>query len=83
MIKSKTQVDLELVRQKAYEDRTQNNNNNEVRCPRCGSTSLSVNKKGYSFKKAVVGVGIFADEIGTNKIMVTCLHCGKQFKAGK
>lgn len=51
MIKSKTQVDLELVRQKAYEDRTQNNNNNEVRYPRCGSTSLSVNKKVIVLKK--------------------------------
>ena len=77
-----------MVIQKTYDDKVQNNNN-EVRCPRCGSTSLSVNKKGFSLKKAVVGVvltvgvGILAGEIESEKIMVTCLHCGKQFKAGK
>jgi len=77
-----------MIIQKTDEDRVQNNNN-EVKCPRCGSTSLSVNKKGIIFKKAevgivlTVGVGILASEIESEKIMVTCLHCGKQFKAGK
>jgi len=77
-----------MILQKTYDDRVQNNNN-EVKCPRCGSTSLSVNKKGFIFKKAEVGVvltvgdGILAGEIESEKIMVTCLHCGKQFKVGK
>jgi len=77
-----------MIIQKTYDDRVQNNNN-EVKCPRCGSTLLSVNKEGFIFKKAeigvvlTVGVGILADEIESEKIMVTCLHCGKQFKAGK
>jgi len=77
-----------MIPQKTYDDRVQNNDN-EVKCPRCRSTSLSVNKKGFIFKKAevsvvlTVGVGIFAGEFETWKIMVTCLHCGKQFKASK
>ena len=61
----------------------------EVRCPKCGSTSLSANKKGFGVGKALVGaaltggVGLLAGGIGMNKIEVTCLKCGKRFKAGK
>lgn len=61
----------------------------EVRCPKCGSTSLSANKKGFGVGKAIVGgvltggVGLAAGAIGKNKVEVTCLKCGKQFKAGK
>ncbi|MBS7566166.1 hypothetical protein KHS38_17285 [Mucilaginibacter sp. Bleaf8] len=61
----------------------------EIHCPKCGSTQLSANKKGFSGKKAVAGVlvtggiGLFAGTIGSNKIIITCLNCGKDFKPGE
>ena len=58
-------------------------------CPYCGSTSLAANKKGYGIGKGVVGawavgpIGLAAGNIGRQKVMVTCLNCGRQFKPGK
>lgn len=63
--------------------------NTQVHCPQCGSTSLTTDKKGFSGKKAVAGalltggIGILAGTIGSNKIVITCLNCGKQFKPGE
>ncbi len=61
----------------------------EVKCPKCGSTQLSANKKGFSGKKAVAGgiltggIGLLAGTIGSNKIIITCLSCGNQFAPGE
>lgn len=63
----------------------------KVCCPKCGSTQLTANKKGYSLGKAIAGgvitltpiVGVATGLIGKNKIIITCLNCGKQFKPGK
>jgi len=58
-------------------------------CPRCGSTSLTSNKKGYGIGKGVVGawavgpIGLAAGNIGRQKVKVTCLNCGYQYKPGK
>lgn len=58
-----------------------------AKCPRCGSTSLSGNKKGFGIGKAVVGaaltggIGLIAGNIGAKKVRITCLKCGKQFWA--
>lgn len=56
-------------------------------CPRCGSTSLSVNKKGFSAGQAYAGMltagGILLGTVGMNKLKVTCLNCGYRFKPGK
>lgn len=57
-------------------------------CPKCGSISLSTNKKGFSMGKAIIGgaiapVGILAGNIGSNKLIVTCLNCGETFKPGE
>ena len=58
-------------------------------CPKCGSTSLSANKKGFSAGKAAAGMfavglgGAVFGAAGANKIKVTCLNCGYQFKPGK
>ena len=60
---------------------------NVARCPRCNSTSLSANKKGLG--GAVVGgilfgpTGALIGASGSGKVTVTCLKCGKKFKAGK
>lgn len=45
-----------------------------IQCPRCGSTQVSANKKGWT-----VGTGL----IGSSKILITCLKCGKQFRPGQ
>ncbi len=58
-----------------------------AKCPRCGSTSLSGNKKGFGIGKAVLGAavagpfGLVAGNIGAKKVLVTCMKCGKKFKA--
>lgn len=60
-----------------------------IKCPKCGSNQLTANKKGFSGKKAVVGglltggVGLLAGTIGSNKVKITCLACGKEFSPGE
>ena len=62
---------------------------NVARCPKCGSTSLTANKKGFSATKGVIGLavsplaGAVVGSTGKNKVIVTCLRCGHQWKAGK
>ena len=59
---------------------------NVMKCPWCGSTSLSGNKKGYGVGKGLVGaallgpVGLIAGTMGSKKVIVTCLSCGHKFK---
>jgi hypothetical protein len=66
-----------------------------AKCPRCGSTSLSGQKKGYGVVKGGLGalalgamtggvgaiVGLGAGNIGRKKVIITCMNCGKRFKA--
>lgn len=58
-----------------------------ARCPRCGCTSLSGNKKGFGIGKAVIGaaiagpIGLVAGNIHAKKVRVTCIRCGKTFMA--
>ena len=58
-------------------------------CPRCGCTSLSVNKKGFGGGKATVGMigfglgGAVAGTYGMNKLKITCMNCGYRYKPGK
>lgn len=60
----------------------------QIQCTKCRSTQLSANKKGFSGKKAVAGavltggIGLLAGTLGSNKIIITCLNCGNQFKPG-
>jgi len=62
---------------------------NQIKCPKCGSNQLSAQKKGFSFGKALVGgiltggVGLLAGTIGSGKVKITCLSCGKEFKPGE
>ncbi|MCA2854701.1 MAG: hypothetical protein IM572_06320 [Chitinophagaceae bacterium] len=61
---------------------------NEIICPKCGGNQFHTDKKGFSGKKAVAGavltggVGLLAGTIGSNKVVITCLNCGHQFKPG-
>ena len=64
----------------------ENRANGVACCPKCGSTSLAASKKGYGIGKGLLGaaavgtVGLIAGGIGKNKVLVTCLNCGHQFK---
>lgn len=53
-----------------------------MKCPRCGSTSLSGNKKGYGVVGAALlgPIGLVAGNIGSGKVMVTCMKCGYKFR---
>lgn len=61
---------------------------NQVKCPKCGSTQISADKKGFSGAKAVAGavvagpLGLVAGTHGSGQIKITCLNCGNQFKPG-
>lgn len=60
-----------------------------IKCPKCASTQISTDKKGFSGKKAIAGalltggIGLLAGTIGSNKTELTCLKCGKTFKIGE
>ena len=59
---------------------------NEIKCPRCGSTQLTANKKGFGLGKALVGgfllggVGLVGGFVGSGKVQITCLSCGKTWQ---
>lgn len=85
------QRELELARKQADQQRQQLEEQRRqydamMKCPRCGSTSLSGNKKGYGIGKGVVGaamlgpIGLMAGNIGSKKVIVTCMKCGHKFK---
>lgn len=59
-----------------------------VCCPRCGSTQLNAQRKGFGWGKALVGgaltggIGLLGGFIGSRKILITCLKCGHRFYPG-
>lgn len=61
---------------------------NNICCPKCGSNSITADKKGFGIGKAVIGasiaggIGLTAGNIGAKKVRITCLSCGNQFWAG-
>lgn len=61
----------------------------EIKCPKCGSTQITANKKGFSGKKAIAGavltggIGLLAGTIGSNNIVITCLSCNNTFQPGE
>ena len=71
--------------------------NSMIKCPKCGSTSITGQKKGYGIVKgglgavaglatgglAIAAIGAGAGNIGRKKIQCTCMNCGYRFKAGK
>ena len=58
-------------------------------CPKCGSRELHAEHKGFSGGKALAGailtggIGLLAGTIGSRDTEITCLKCGKKFKAGE
>jgi len=72
-------VEKELMDEEDVEDEP-------LKCNHCGSTQLSENRSGYGLKKGLGGlfltggIGLLAGFIGSNKITITCLKCGKDWK---
>lgn len=68
---------------------TSTTNEDLLKCPKCSSTQLTSNKKGFSGGKAVAGavltggIGLLAGTIGSGNVEITCLKCGTKFKAGE
>lgn len=64
-------------------------NEDLLHCPKCKSTNLHIDKKGFSGGKALAGavvaggIGILAGTIGSRDIDVTCLKCGHKFNPAK
>lgn len=61
----------------------------EIKCPKCGSTQITANKKGFSGGKAVAGailtggIGLLGGFLGSSKVKITCLNCGHSWSPGK
>ena len=61
----------------------------DIKCPKCSSTQITSNKKGFSGGKAIGGailtggVGLLFGLHGSNDVKITCLACGHQFKPGE
>lgn len=65
------------------------NEQGQVVCPRCGSISITYNKKGFSVAKVIVltictlgifGIfALFAGLIGRKKVIAQCAACGKKW----
>ena len=80
-----------IKRYREEEELLQDNNEEKqnedlISCPRCGSTQLTANKKGFGLGKAAAGglllgpVGLLGGFLGSNKVVITCLKCGHQWK---
>lgn len=60
-------------------------NQNNIHCPKCNSTQLFIDKKGFSGTKALVGglltggIGLLAGLHGKNDIIITCINCNNKF----
>lgn len=52
----------------------QEQESNQVRCPRCGSTQITTGQRGYS---------LFSGFLGSNKTVNRCANCGYSWKPGK
>ena len=68
---------------------TGDSTNDQIKCPKCGSSQLTANKKGFGLGKAAAGglllgpIGLLGGMIGSGKVKITCLKCGHEWKAGK
>lgn len=72
--------------QKQQAESARVNSYTELRCPKCQSTNLTANTKGFGLGKAAAGgillgpVGLLGGLIGSKKPVFVCLKCGNQFE---
>lgn len=61
----------------------------EVKCPKCDSTQLTAQRKGFSYGRGIAGfiligpIGWLAGYIRGKKIRITCLRCGFRWEPGQ
>lgn len=74
--------------QKREEKIKELNSQGIIYCPKCLSTQVTANKRGFSAGKAIAGnivagpVGLVAGAFGSRTVEITCLKCGYRWKAG-
>lgn len=81
-------LNLELKRQEEWDKKVHEEFVNSPKCPKCLSTSITQEKRGFSFGKAIVAtsltgfldVGAAAGAIGRNKMVNVCRVCGHRWK---
>ena len=87
--KNKNNDDFEDEEEDDDDDDFENEDDDLLRCPKCNSTQLTSNKKGFSGGKALTGavltggIGLLAGTIGSGNVTITCLKCGYKYKAGE
>lgn len=70
-------------------DEKAKNADEKLYCPKCGSSQLVANKRGFALGRAITcglftwGVGLLAGFAGSNKVRITCLKCGSKWKPGE
>ena len=61
----------------------------QIECPKCHSTQLTADKKGFGLGKAIAGglllgpVGLIGGFLGSGNVMITCLRCGNRWSPGE
>lgn len=61
------------------------NNDEKITCPKCGSTNIHIDKKGFGGGKACCGaaacgpLGLLFGTKGANKLRKTCLKCNNSW----
>lgn len=87
--REKARQEFEVMRTRMEEATVRQTSPPVPTCPKCGSTSITANQKGFGVGKAVVGaalagsIGLVAGNVGAKKVRITCLNCGHQWMAGK
>jgi tellurium resistance protein TerD len=60
----------------------------QIKCPKCSSTQITAQKKGFGLFKAAAGAlmigpyGLLGGVAGAGKVKVTCIACGHSWTAG-
>lgn len=74
IIELATEHNQEIVPQTQQSNEIDEEENNTVRCPKCGSTQITTGQRGYSFLTGF---------LGSNKTVNRCANCGYSWKPGK